>query len=319
MGPLSRPAVLTGLTVGVVAVSFAAILARIAMGEDPQVASARPGYAPALAVAFWRTALGAVALAPLAWRAQRRHAVRLEPRHHRLLLASGAFLGAHFALFQGSLALTTVASAVTLVTVSPTFVALGAWWFLQEPTDRRTWAGMAVTIVGAVVIGVADLTALDLGPRALVGDAMAFAGALGITGYLLIGRAARRELPATTYSAIVFGWAALALLPLCLAFGVPLVGFSPVTWLAILGIVVGPQLLGHTVFNAVLSTVPPTVVAIVVLAEPVGAGLLAWLLLAELPADWFFVGAPLVLVGVAIATVRRRAARDAAQVTATEL
>lgn len=319
MRELSRPTVLTGLVVGVVAVSFAAILARVAMGEAPEVASAQPGYAPALAVAFWRTALGAVALAPLAWRAQRRNAVRLERRHHRLLLASGAFLGAHFALFQGALALTTVASAVTLVTVSPIFVALGSWWFLREPTDRRTWAGMAVTIVGAVVIGLADLAAVDLGRRALIGDAMAFAGALGITGYLLIGRAARRELPATTYSAIVFGWSAVGLLALCLALGVPLVGFTPVTWLAILGIVVGPQLLGHTIFNALLSTVPPTVVAIVVLAEPVGAGLLAWLLLDELPAAWFFAGAPLVLVGVAVATLRRRASRDAAQVTATEM
>ena len=69
---------------------------------------------------------------------------------------------------------------------------------------------------------------------------------------------------------------------------------------------IGPQLLGHSVFNALLSTIPATLVSIVVLAEPVGAGLLAWALLGELPAGWFYLGAPLVLVGVLIATTGRR-------------
>jgi drug/metabolite transporter (DMT)-like permease len=317
--PLPRPAVIAGLVVGAMAVSTSAILARIAMGADPAVAAAEAGSAPALGVAFWRTALGALALAPLAFRAQRRSATRLTPQRHRQLAFSGVVLGLHFALFQGALALTTVASAVTLVTMSPIFVALGGWWWLREPTDRRTWFGMGVTILGAVTIGLADLTSVDLGPQALLGDAMAFGGALAVTGYLLVGRLARRDVPGATYSAIVFGWAAVTLLPLCLITAAPLGGYRPVVWLAIAGIVVGPQLLGHTVFNALLSTVPATVVSIVVLSEPVGAGVLAWWLLDETPAGWFLVGAPLVLLGVAIATVRRRAAREAAEVTATDL
>ena len=40
------------------------------------------------------------------------------------------------------------------------------------------------------------------------------------------------------------------------------------------------------------------VVAVVILAEPVGAIALAWLLLDELPAAAFWLGAPLVLAGV---------------------
>lgn len=304
MRPLPRSAVITGMVVGVAAVSTAAILARIAMGEDPGLTTAGPGAAPAMAVAFWRTAVGAVVLAPLGWRAARRSGQRLDRRTHLALAGSGAALGLHFALFQGALALTTVASAVTLVTMSPVFVALGAWWFLREPTDRRTWIGMTVTIAGAVGIGAADLAAVDLGPTALLGDAMAFGGALAVTAYLLLGRLARRSVPATTYSAIVFGWAAVLLAPVVVVTGTPLTGYDPITWLALAGIVLGPQLLGHTVFNALLSTVPATVVSVVVLAEPVGAGLLAWLVLGELPTPWFFAGAPLVLIGVLIATVR---------------
>ena len=295
----SRPVVAGGLLVGVLAVSTSAILIRVALRD-----------ASPLAIAFWRTTGGSLALAPFAWRRRRRTAA-IAPARVRQLLASGVFLGAHFALWLLSLQMTTVASSVTLVTMSPIFVALGAWWFLGERTHRRTWIGMGITIAGALIIGIGDAAEISLGARAVAGDALAFGGALAVTGYLLLGRLARRDVPASVYSAVVYGWAALLLLGACLATGTPLLGFSATTWLAILGLVVGPQLLGHTVFNTLLSTVTPTIVSIVVLAEPVGATLLAWLLLAELPAVLFWVGAPLVLVGVFVATARlprRRAA-----------
>lgn len=287
------------------AVSFSAILVRVALGPDPALSMA-------LAIAFWRTLGGAVALGPFALRHRRRAADALSATRRRQLAASGGFLAAHFALFLGSLALTTVASSVTLTTMSPLFVALGGWRFLGEPTARRTWIGMGITTSGAVIIGLADANAIELGPRALLGDVMAFGAAIAVTGYLLIGRVTRRDVHAVTYSATVYAWSALALLPVCLAVGAPLWGYDAITWLAIAGIVVGPQLLGHTVFNTLLSSVSATVVSIVVLAEPVGATVLAWLLLSELPAPLFWLGAPFVLVGVYIATTRSRRARRAA-------
>ena len=317
MRPLPRPAVATGMAVGIVAISTSAILARLAMGDDPGVVSSGPGAAPALGVAFWRTCLGALALAPFGWRAARRAGVALDARTHRRLAASGLALGLHFALFQGSLALTTVASAVTLVAMSPVFVALGGWWFLREATDRRTWVGMSLTILGAITIGIADASAIDLGRQALLGDAMAFGGAVAVSVYLLLGRYARRTVPATTYSAIVYGWAAVGLLVTALVTGTDLLGYDPAAWAAIGGIVVGPQLLGHTVFNALLSTVSATVVSIVVLAEPVGAGVLAWLVLEELPPALFYLGAPLVLLGLVVATARPRSARPTGAATVT--
>lgn len=290
---------LAGLAVGVTAVSFSAILIRIALGPEPALQMA-------LAIAFWRTIGGAVALAPFAVRNRLRADTPL-PRVRRLqLAASGTVLAAHFALFLGSLALTTVASSVTLTTMSPIFVALGGWRFLGERTERRTWIGMAITTLGAVGIGFADANAIDLGPKALLGDVMAFGAALAVTGYMLFGRVTRQDVAATTYSATVYGWAAAWLLAVCLAVGAPLWGYDTTTWLAIAGIILGPQLLGHTVFNTLLSSVSATVVSIVILAEPVGSTALAWLLLDEVPAPLFWLAAPLVLVGVFIATARRR-------------
>ncbi|MEX2551061.1 MAG: DMT family transporter [Nitriliruptoraceae bacterium] len=298
--PLPRATILAAIVVGVIAVSTSAILARFAMGDEAGLVRSGDGAASALAIAFWRTSVGSLALAPAAWRHRRRSGRGLSRRRHLHLAAAGLALAAHFVLFQGALTLTTVASAVTLTTMSPLFVALGGWWLLGERTTRRAWLGMVVTIAGAAVIGIADAGAEALGSGALIGDGMALGAAIGATAYLLLGRSARRDTATSTYAATVYGWAGIVLLPVCLVAGVPLTGFSAGTWAAIAGIIIGPQLLGHTVFNHLLSTLAATTVSIVILAEPVGAGLLAWFLLGELPAPLFAIGAPLVLLGVLV-------------------
>jgi drug/metabolite transporter (DMT)-like permease len=297
ISPLPRPVVYGGLIVGILAVSTSAILATIVIGDPPDV---RLG----IAAAFWRCLGGALALAPFGWRARHRHP--LDSRTARLLVVSGLFLAVHFALFLGSLAYTTVASSTTLATMSPLFVALGGAFFLGERTTRRTWIGMGLTMTGAIAIGLADLSGLEFGSTALFGDGMAFLSALAVTGYLLIGRHTRATTHASIYSGVVYATAAAALLIVCVAWGVPLWGYSTAQWLALAGLVIGPQLLGHTVFNTLMSSVPATVVSIAVLAEPVVATLLAWWLLSQLPAPLFVLAAPLVLIGVALAVTRPR-------------
>lgn len=301
-GPLSPAMVVTGLIVGIVAVSTSAILIRLA-------------DAPALAVSFWRAALGAAALAPAAAVAWSR-LPRITGRQLAQLTGSGAFLALHFALFIGSLDYTTVASATLFAVMSPLFVGVGQAVFLGEPPGPRTWQGIAIALVGAAVVGLdsvvgaGGLAGGDGGPRVL-GDLMAFASAAAVAGYLLIGRAARARLPVSVYAGAVYAVAAALLLPVSLLTGASLglgvaggEAYDAVTWWAIIGIVVGPQLLGHTVFNSLLSTVPPAVVSTAVLAEPVGASILAFIVFAEVPGWLVVAGAPLLLAGVWRATTR---------------
>ena len=281
-------ALTAAMILGVLGVSTSGVLIRLA-------------DAPVLALAFWRCFGGAAALAPFAWRS----GVTGRGRRGQLV-ASGVMLAVHFALYIGAVGLTTVASAVLLATMAPLFVGLGAALLLREPPRWQAWAGMAVATAGALVIGIGDVGGLADGGRALLGDAMAFGAAIMVAGYLLIGRVARRTLPVSVYATWVYGAAAAALLAACLATGSSLGGYTTGTWLAILGLIVGPQLLGHTIFNQLLSAVPPATVAVVALAEPVGAGVLAWLVLGELPPPVFALGAPLVLLGVGVATLQER-------------
>jgi len=271
------------MAVGIAAISTSPILVRVAA-------------LPALALAFWRCFAAAALLAPFARRARGTAGGAIGRAEAAWLLAAGVFLAVHFALWNTSLALTSVAASTTLVSCSPLFVGLGGR-LLGEPPSRRAWLGIALAVAGAAVIGLGDAR-IDVGSRALLGDALAFAGSAAMAGYLLLGRAARRRLPVSTYAASVYGVAAAVLLPACLLTGAALGGYRAGSWLALAAVVAGPQLLGHTVFNGLLARVSATVVAVAILAEPVGATALAWLLLDELPAAAFWLGAPLVLAGV---------------------
>jgi drug/metabolite transporter (DMT)-like permease len=289
------------MVVGVAAISTSPILIRVAA-------------VPALALAFWRCLAGAAVLAPFA---RRGWAGGLATGDLARLGAAGVFLAAHFALWNASLGLTSVGAATTLVSCTPLFVGAGAR-FLGEAPGRRTWAGIGLATVGAVVIGVSDAIAGPVagaraggccpgGASGLLGDALAFAGAAAVAVYLLIGRVMRRRLPVSTYAASVYGTAAAVLLPACLLTGSSLGGYAAASWLAVAGVVAGPQLLGHTVFNSLLNSVSATVVSVVLLIEPVGATALAWLVFGELPAAGFWVGAPLVLAGSWLAIIGEQA------------
>jgi drug/metabolite transporter (DMT)-like permease len=295
-GALSAPPVNQALwmTVGVLAISTSPILIRLAA-------------MPALALAFWRCLAGAAVLAPFVPRGREGRGVRagLDRADLARLAAAGLFLAVHFALWNASLGLTTVAAATTLVSCAPLFVGLGSV-FLGEAPSARAWAGIVLATAGAAVIGLGDAAGLGGGSATLWGDLLAFGGALAMAAYLLLGRVARQRLPVSTYAASVYGVAAAVLLPACLLTGSSLGGYQAAAWLALAGVVAGPQLLGHTVFNGLLASVRASVVAVVMLLEPVIATVLAWWLFGELPGLSLWAGAPMVLGGVWLATTGSR-------------
>ncbi|MEY3104423.1 MAG: hypothetical protein RJA72_455, partial [Pseudomonadota bacterium] len=63
----------------------------------------------------------------------------------------------------------------------------------------------------------------------------------------------------------------------------------------------GPQVIGHTLINHALRNLSPTVVAIAILGEPVGAALLAWFMLGESLAPSQLAGFGLVVVAILLA------------------
>ena len=65
------------------------------------------------------------------------------------------------------------------------------------------------------------------------------------------------------------------------------------------------MMIGHTGVNYALRYMRAHVANLALLAEPIGATLIAWLLLAEVPGPQTFAGALLILAGMALGMARR--------------
>lgn len=286
------------LVLGVVAVSFSAPLIRLA-------------DAPPLAVAFYRNVFAAAVLLPLGLVRHPQEFRSLGGRQAGMLVLSGAFLAIHFAAWIPSVTLTTVAASTVLVTSQSVWAAAGARLIYRERLPAVAAAGIAVALAGAVLVSGADFA---VSARAFAGDLLALLGAVTAAGYLLIGRRQRQRLSLLTYTGVVYGTCSALLLVAILVSGTPLSGFEPTVWLLFALMAVGPQILGHTVFNYLLRDLDATVIAVAVMGEPVGASLLALALFGEVPPLLAVLGGLLVLAGIYVAVTAHARADVAAPV-----
>jgi drug/metabolite transporter (DMT)-like permease len=265
--------------------------------------------APALAIALWRNVFGAAALLPFAWAGAGRDLVTIwtDRRLRRVVVASGTALAAHFATWVPAVTLTTVAAATALGAVQPVWNALIARAAGQQ-VARRVWVGVVAAVLGALV-----LTGLDLGgdPRALLGNVLALVGGMAAAVYVALGARARAQVSTLAYSVSTFGVCAVLLLVLCLAAGVPVIGFSAQTWGLLLLLTLLAQLLGHTLLNRAVGTVGPVVVALVILLEVPAATVIAAWWLGQVPPPAVLPAAALVLVGVALVVTSRTTVAEA--------
>lgn len=294
--PMSRPRVLP-LVLG------AAILGISVSGPLARLSTAHP-----LAIASWRLAF-ALALVGgfLALTGTWREYERLARRDLAIALGAGFFLALHFWSWITSIGMTSVAASVVLVNLHPVVIVAGSALWLGERATRRQLLGLAIALAGAVVVGLGDASGGGaaggaLGSRALLGDLLAVVGAVTVGLYYLAGRSLRQRLSLWPYVGIVYAACFVSLLGLAALTGAPLWPQPPRELAIFAGIALGPMMLGHTGFNWALRYVPAYVVSLAVLAEPVGATLLAMVIpgIAEVPSAWTLLGGAVIVTGLVV-------------------
>ncbi len=281
------------LALGVVAVSFSAILIRLA-------------HAPPLAVAFYRNAMAAAILLPLALARHRDEIRALSRRQWGIAALAGGLLAAHFALWIPSLSYTTVAASTVLVTTQPVWVALLGRAVPGERMSSRALGGIALSMVGAVIISGGDF---GVSSRAAFGDLLAVAGAVMAAGYFLSGRSLRPRLSLLSYVGVAYTTCAALLALAMVVSRTPFSGFGARGWLLFALMALVPQIMGHTVFNFLLAHEEAAIIAIAVTAEPVGASFLALAFFGEIPRWTAVAGGALILSGIYL-TIGAQAARQ---------
>lgn len=261
----------TALGVGVIIISSSSIMTRYAQAAGVS----------SLSIAAMRLALAAIMLTPFAL-ARSSAEIRAVSRRDLLLgIAAGGLLAAHFATWISSLAYTSVASSTALVTTNPIWIAAASVMLFHERIRGGLIAAIGFALGGSVLIFLADGGSGSAQPNAPLGNTLALIGSIAVSGYLLIGRALRRRLSLLAYVWLVYTSAAIALVVVALIAQEPLWGFSPAAWAFLLALALGPQLMGHTVFNWALKQVSATFIALAILGEPIGSAILALMLFDE--------------------------------------
>lgn len=263
--------------------------------------------APALAIAFWRNALGAGFTAGLtALRERGRGELARLPRSGWLLAAlAGGFLALHFGTWVPSVKFTSVASATGLVATQSIFTGLIAAASGRR-LPRAAWYGMVLAFVGTLFIAGADL---DVSVRALVGDGMAVLGGLFAASYVTVGGYARQQMSTAVYTTICYTVCSIGLLASCLLGHQSLAGYPVRAWLYLVAVTVVAQLLGHSLINVVLHSTSATLVSLAVLVEVPGAAVIAYFWLHQRPPIGAFAGLLLLFAGLIL--VIRSGARSA--------
>ena len=272
------------LCVGVMGVSSGAIFARMA-------------DAHALVKSAYRLGLASLLLVPYALAFHRREFAALGRRDFLLTLLSGVFLALHFGTWISSLDYTTVASSVVLVNTIPIWVALFGVLRGNRPSGAM-WGCVVLSVIGAAIVGYGDLA---FSGEALIGDALAIAGAIAAAAYITCGKEVRKKLSVSPYIALCYGTAAVLMWVLVLVLGLDFTGFSTTTWQAFWGMALLAQVLGHSSYNWALGYFSAGFVAIMLLGEPIGSTILAYALFSELPSAMTLAGCALLMVSIVVA------------------
>ena len=289
---MNRPVVkpYLAIIVGVIAISFSAILVRYS-GASSGV------------IAFYRMLFSCMILLPFFFYGPVKEVGRINKKDWILCIVAGMFLAFHFIFWFESLRYTSVANSTVLVTMQPIFAFLGTYFLFKERVSFGSAVSIIVAIAGGILISASDFSNSK---SALFGDMLALIACGLVTAYFLIGQLVRKRIGLTAYTFIVYGISTLVLLIYVVGSGQELLRYPQEDWYIFLLLAIIPTLLGHSLFNWAIEWVSTTKISMAILFEPVGAALLAYYFFKESLSSMQIAGATLVLSGLSLFIVMNK-------------
>lgn len=271
------------MLIGIVAISFSAIFIKWSATPASIQGMYRLLFTSLLMLPFARPYSGA--------------AFALRKKDWIMLVLSGTMLALHFLLWMGSLKYTSVASSTMIMALEPVFIMLGVYFLYKEKTAVSAILGLSIAIGGVVFIGWGDI---GISADNLKGDLLSVGGTVAVAVHMLIGQKLVVRMPSYLYSLIVFLSAAGVFAIYNLFMGISFFNYPANEWGIFLLLAVVPTVFGHILFNWLLQYVSATTVSMNILGEPVGASILAYLLLGEQLTALQWAGGLLVMFGLGV-------------------
>ncbi len=255
---------------------------------------------PVPTLIFWRNLAGSLIMAPFAIR-KREWSTPEQRRAIAIAALSGVFLALHFIGFFVAMRFTSVAAGTALTALQPIFSAI----YVRSQGGhiaKLSLFGMAVAFASVLVITGVDF---NLSMRAFEGDLFAIGCAALAATYVMFGSKVQATISTSTYTTVCYGVCALTALPMIFITSSTVIAFPKVQWLWLFLLVIGAQILGHTMFNLALKRLSPVVVSLIVFFEVPVAAIFALIWLHQKPSAGILPGIAGILIGCSIFVLGR--------------
>lgn len=260
------------------------------------------GWTPGAAV-FWRMALASIVLAPLGIATMRGRWEELRAEWRTVVGFGVLAVAVAQYMYFAAVSLISVGVALLLEYLAPVALVMLAWIRTRRVPTRLVLVGTALSVLG--LFGVLDFSGTKLDPLGVVYGLLAMVGA---AGYFVLG-AKPSNLPAIALP--VFGLPVGAVILGALTFSGVLPYAAPLTevrlltwtlpWWIPLGVVVlVATVIAYTVGVAGIAMMGERLSSFVSLSEVLFAGLLASVLLAEIPTALQLFGGAAIIIGVVL-------------------
>lgn len=256
---------------------------------------------PVPTMIMWRNLFGGLVMVPFALKRKEWNTTK-QRNAIKWSAVAGVLLALHFICFFLAMRLTSVATGTALTATQPIFAAI----FVRLSgghIPRKAWSGMFIAFASVLLITGVDL---NLSFRSFQGDVIAVIGGALAAIYMIIGSNVQRDISTSTFTAVCYLACALTALPIAIASGYKLTGYSNSEWILLVALVITAQIMGHTMFNLSLKRVSPAVVALVVFFEVPVSAILAFLWLDQKPPAGTIPGIIGLLIGCGLFVVRSK-------------
>lgn len=209
------------------------------------------------------------------------------------------------ALFLEGLRRTSPLSATLLVATIPVFAAIASAALGRERLSLRVAAGMALAVLGIVVLTGFALPSL--------GDSFVLLNAVSYALYLALAPPLLARYGSRTVMVYVFALGSLLFAPFgggALATDIP--SWSARAWALVAFIIVVPTAFAYQANAWALRRATPTLVAVYIYLQPLVVAALAWVQLGQTPHLLVLAGGALILAGVTLVNTRSRGAAPSA-------
>jgi drug/metabolite transporter (DMT)-like permease len=213
------------------------------------------------------------------------------------VILSGVFFFLHLWTYKYAAKNTTISNTMVIFSSNPIWASLGAVVFFKELISRRIIFAYLLALFGVYLLVAHDLS---LSSETKLGDLAAVASAALYAAYMLTGKKARHYYDNIDYAVIQYSVAAL-LFGVCVLINKShLSGYDSISWIAVMGLVLLPTLLGHLSFTYLVQHMNISLMTCGKQIEPILASIMAFFIFHENISEYAWTSFSLTFLSVLI-------------------